>query len=74
MKIDKKVPIPAKQDQYHKGTKRLLSQMFVGDSIFVGEKREINSLRVTAHLFAAESGRKHITKKVEGGWRLWRTE
>ena len=72
MKIDKMVLVP--DVKYHKGTKSLLLKMCVGDSILVETRQLINSLRASAHDVASESGRKHITKKVEGGWRLWRVE
>jgi len=74
MNIDKRVPIPKNLGPYHKGTKSLLLKMCIGDSIFVETQKDVFSLRALSGLVASESGRKHMSRKVEGGWRLWRVE
>ena len=69
LKIEKGVPIPLGK------TKRIypLKEMEVGDSIFIPSDGFINiCARVNPQ--AKKLGIKVATRKVEGGYRVWRTE
>lgn len=49
------------------------AQMDLGDSFFVElDEQGINVLRVLAWRFSKETGWKFVTKKVDGGVRVWR--
>jgi hypothetical protein len=74
MNIDKKIPIPNDHEKYHKGTQALLEKMEVGDSIFLGTRNEIASIRAQASCYGAKVGRKFTSRKMDGGWRIWRVE
>lgn len=68
MEIESDIPIPQACPARTRVSK-LVRAMKVGDSILVSEEGELSSARKTL----VRLGGKPVTRKVEGGWRVWRT-
>lgn len=66
--IEKGIPIPT---GWEGGLKRTLNSMEIGDSAFIDEKL-YKSVRVTASKLKSEKGMGYLTRRVDGGWRIWR--
>lgn len=66
--IEKGVPIP-KRAGWSKYSKAI-REMEVGDSVFVTEQKEVCNLQSTSYRL----GIRMSSRKVDGGWRLWRIE
>ena len=70
MKIEKGISIP-KAFRGRKGKwDKLADQLEVGDSIFFTTEREFNNARN----MLANRGIKITTRRIEGGFRIWRVE
>ena len=67
MVIDKNIPI-SKRCGPRTELGRLAREMEVGDSVLCATERERDSLRWTLH----DLGRVYASRKVDGGWRVWR--
>ncbi len=63
-KIDKGIPIPKKPGKYQ----QLVSEMSKGDSVLITTTREKAGLTAAFKRF----GIKIVTRKEEGGFRIWR--
>ena len=63
--IDKKIPIP---DKDKKGMRLLESKMDVGDSVLFFSHKHAKSL--SNRIF--EAGFKATTRRISGGWRVWK--
>jgi hypothetical protein len=66
--IEKGVPFPGPQGRGLFGAVR---RMEVGDSIFVADGKQ-NTVSATGSAIGRRTGRKFMTRKVEGGIRIWR--
>ena len=74
IQIEKNIPVNRflRRSRNHKYPFRELE---LGDSFFVAlDEQGINVLRVLAWRFAKETGWKFVTKRVDGGVRVWRGE
>lgn len=69
--IEKNVPIPKHRGEGRGRILELLKTMEVGDSVVVdvSESQKGNSVS-----YAQQFGIKCVTKKVEGGFRIWRVQ
>ena len=77
IKIDKGVPIT--QSHYSRGTRKYpLHLMEVGDSYMVTIDAEdavkLSSARTSPCTYGLRHNKKFVTRKVEGGVRVWRTK
>jgi hypothetical protein len=68
--IDQNVEIPGSRTRYP------FPEMEPGDSIFFDTEKRAVSARVAAVRYAAKQneGWRFTLRRVEGGWRLWRTD
>ena len=71
IKIEKGIPIPAGQQGAPR--KYPFDEMEIGDSFLVAEEK-IRSVRALASLAKKKNGMKVATRKVDGGFRVWRIE
>lgn len=69
MVIEKDVPIPPKHARAQ-GVAATLSRMQKGDSFLLDSEDACRH----AHGVAKRNGMKITTRKVEGGWRVWKIE
>lgn len=70
--IEKGVPIPQDRGQGHRtGFSRALRALEVGDSMLVPEMTQ-NGVSARASSLSKITGQKFITRRVEGGIRIWR--
>ena len=74
MKIEKNVKFEYCGGPYHNGAQKIIESMDVGDSVFFDNKGKLNSFRAASCAFGAKVDRKFSSRKVEGGWRVWRVE
>ncbi len=70
MKIDKKIPIQKGYCLYE--SKYPFKKMKIGDSFLATKAIKISSLRTSAAQFGKRHNIKFLTRKVEGGLRIWR--
>lgn len=70
--IEKSIPIP----EIVMGRKHVypVNLMEVGDSFFISDGSNMNSMRASIRTAARRVGIKVTTRKVEGGHRCWRFE
>ncbi len=66
MLIEKNVPVVENKKKYPFG------QMAVGDSFFA-DVIDPNSIKVCASLFGKKHNKMFTVRKVDGGYRCWRT-
>jgi hypothetical protein len=66
MKIEHGIPIPPKRGQC---ARYVAMAMAPGDSVFFETEDKANTLRQ----WLREFGGKPIVRKMDGGWRVWRT-
>ena len=71
--IEKGVPLP-KKGSHSKGTKYPFAKMAIGDSVFfANEPAGANSLpAIGARMYAKASSKKFVSRKMDGGVRIWR--
>jgi len=69
IQIESNVPMPSKYR-----SKFPFEEMKVGDSFLVESERQRVSAKNAAGFYAAKHGGKFVSRKVEGGYRIWRTE
>lgn len=77
MKIEKNVKFEGfynRNGPYHNGMQKIIESMQAGDSVLFDDKKKLNSFRAASWAFGARVGRKFSSRKVEGGWRVWRME
>lgn len=74
MKIEKNIKIEDCVTSGYGSMKQTIERMDVGDSVFIDNRSKLNSFRAASSAFGAEVGRKFSSRKVEGGWRVWRIE
>ena len=68
--IEKDVPIPERQ---LKSSKYGLEKMEPGDSIFIPSETRLSGIHSLADYYALRHPpKKFTTRKVEGGYRIWR--
>ena len=70
MKIEKCIPIPAKNSRGYSGLSGTLRLMDVGDSVLV--PNSIKSPGRLASNIAQITNRKFVTRSTQEGWRVWR--
>lgn len=70
MKIEKGIPIPPKGYVIYGELRSAILRMSIGDSFIVANERE----RLNA-LAAARNAKRYVTtRKVDGGFRIWRVD
>lgn len=68
LKIDKNVPVPPMKGKPRTTVGKLVRDMQTGDSIPCESEQEKEAVRsCMVHV-----GYKYATRKVDGGWRVWR--
>ena len=71
LKIEKGIPIPPRTNGVRgKTATSLISEMEVGDSILV----DTHNQRTTMIALAHRKGVKVVSRKMNDGYRIWRTE
>jgi len=72
--IEKDIPIPSISHKNRPSTIYPLKQMEIGDSFFVpdNDKGKKSTVRSAVLVIAKRIGIKIVTRKVEGGLRVWR--
>jgi hypothetical protein len=68
MTIEKGIPVPPIERGHRRW--RFLLEMKDGESVFV----DSNQARSAALMFAKRSGLRIVSRKVDGGYRLWRVK
>lgn len=69
-KIEKNIPISAHGHNGSGHLTNLVRKMEVGDSVLVKDRKKANSLTLTLQRL----GYKSVTRKVDGGIRVWKME
>jgi len=72
-KIEKDIPVGFTGHEHKYNGKYPLSKMDVGDS-FVVSVEQTESIRATSAKYAKMTGTKFMTRKFEGGVRVWRIQ
>lgn len=69
LQIERGIALPITRSKYP------FADMEVGDSILFREKAQANSARISSMRFVRvhEPKWKFVMRKVEDGWRMWRT-
>ena len=67
--IEKGIPIPVKMRRGGAPRTSPIHAMNVGDSILFPTEQQATNASVTIY----RAGKKGTRRKVEGGWRVWRT-
>jgi hypothetical protein len=67
LSIDKGIPMPEERSGWGKFG-NTIREMEVGDSVLVTEQRDVPNLQASAKRI----GLRMTSRKVEGGWRVWR--
>jgi hypothetical protein len=72
-KIEQGIEIPPRRSG---ALKYPFDQMNVGDSFFIPEDSSVKPANVSnsAQAYGKQTGRKFTVRRVEGGYRCWRTE
>lgn len=70
--IDKNIPIPYKH--YLGGSKYPFHKLEVGDSFLLPDSIGAKAFRTSATQYGKRHNMKFLTRKVENGVRIWRTE
>jgi len=73
IKIEKGIPIPIPAGRQGAQRKNPFDEMEIGDSFLVAEEK-IRTVRSLASFAKKKSGMKVATRKVDGGFRVWRIE
>lgn len=69
MKIESGIPIPDRSN-YRTELTRTAGRMECGQSVVVDTDGQVDSIRK----WMRRKGRKIVVRKMDGGWRVWRTE
>jgi hypothetical protein len=69
LQIESHVPPP----ESHARVKYPFHEMTVGDSFLIEEPWMVKNARSAAWMHSKRHGWKFSCRKVEGGWRVWRT-
>ena len=76
-KIEKGIPIPEKRTRMG-GSIYPFDKMKVGDSFHLGDKArnygEAHTVMIKAYLYGRYHNKKFSVRKVEDGYRVWRTK
>ena len=67
--IDKGIPMPERRSGWGKFG-NTVREMEVGDSVLVTERGDVPNLQASARRI----GLRMTSRKVEGGWRVWRVK
>ncbi len=71
IKIEKNIKVPCGS---HTLIKYPFGEMDVGDSILIGSDTEKHTARSAVFSYARMNRKKFVTRSVDGGLRVWRTE
>lgn len=71
-KIEDGIPIPGRGRR--SGFSEVVRQLAVGQSVLVGGPQRNIAAQAASVALRAMDGRKYLTRKAEGGIRVWRTQ
>ncbi|WP_353265785.1 hypothetical protein [Gemmatimonas sp.] len=69
LQIESNVPPP----ESHARLRYPFADMYVGDSFLIEDPSMVKNARSAAWMYSKRHGWKFSCRKVEGGWRVWRT-
>lgn len=73
LKIETGIEVPKKQGP-RGGLSNMLRSMAPGDSVLCPLGAGKNTASSTAHKIGVETGRRFVVRRVEDGYRIWRSE
>lgn len=76
MQIEKDIPPPSSKgsDRKSSGDRHRFSELAVGESVFLEGESTQGKACMTARQAARRAGKVFVTRNVDGGARIWRTE
>ena len=76
MQIEKDIPLPETKtsDRKSSGDRHRFSELAVGESVFLEGESTQGKTCMSARQAARRSGKVFVTRNVDGGVRIWRTE
>ncbi len=70
--IEKGIPIPERKN--NTGLATLIRGMEVGDSVFTSSEKHAKYMHQRSYAVLTGTGTKLISRRVDGGWRLWKVK